>query len=253
MRRIAILAVAALSLAACSKDSTGPGETSRLVADAGAFGTALTVAGGYEADVYQTRLANGLPDDIALSSEQLAKIKALVSAFETSTKADREALGAILRDARQATEARKSREEVNAILARGADIRARLAAAEAKLKSDIDALLTAEQLAWIASHSPRNCRADRFPALTDAQKAQIKAIEASFQDKNKADLEAVKQVMREVEAAIKAGKPRDEIARIVERAATAIARLVTARQSLREQILGVLTPEQKSSGCVPLG
>jgi Spy/CpxP family protein refolding chaperone len=252
MRRTALIAAAVLSLAACS-DATSPSGPDLTLLEAGAYGTALTSLGGYDADLYQNRLANALPDELKLTAEQQAKIKALVEAFVQATRADREALGAILREARQAAQAGKSRTEIEAILAKGADIRRRLSAAEAKLKADIDAVLTAEQRAWIAAHSPRTCRADRFPPLTDAQKAQIRALEMTFQQNNKADLDLVRATFEEAHAAIQAGKSREEVAQIIAKAAPAIIRLETARQGLRQQILAVLTPEQKASGCLPLG
>jgi Spy/CpxP family protein refolding chaperone len=252
MRRIALLA-AVLSLAACSGDTTSPGAPDVTLLEAGAFGTALTSMGGYDAEVYQDRLFNALPDELKLTSEQQAKIKALVETFRQSTRADREALVAILREARQAIEAHKTRAEVEAILAKGADIRRRLREAEAKLKSDIDAVLTAEQRAWIAAHSPRACRADRFPALTDAQKAQIRSLETAFRQNNQADIELVRATFEEARAAFEAGKSQEQIALILAKATPAIIRLEAARKALREQILGVLTPEQKASGCLPLG
>jgi Spy/CpxP family protein refolding chaperone len=252
MRRTALIAAAVLSLAACS-DATSPSGPDLTLLEAGAYGTALTSLGGYDADLYQNRLANALPDELKLTSEQQAKIKALVEAFVQATRADREALGAILREARQAAQAGKSRTEIEVILAKGADIRRRLSAAEAKLKADIDAVLTPEQRTWIAAHSPRTCRADRFPPLTDAQKAQIRALEMTFQQNNKADLDLVRATFEEAHAAIQAGKSREEVAQIIAKAAPAIIRLETARQALRQQILAVLTPEQKASGCLPLG
>jgi Spy/CpxP family protein refolding chaperone len=242
MRRIALVTLAALSLSACSKDTTAPDLSSLLIETAGTS-TVLTMAGGYEAGPYQDRLANALPDSLKLSADQQAAIRALISAFEAATKADRDSLQAILRRAREA-----GRGAAAGILRDGAPVIARLAAAEARLKSDIDAVLTAEQRAWLASHSPRNCRPDKFPALTDAQKAQIAALERAFNDKNKADLDAVKAAF---EAA--RGKPRDEAERILQATAAARARLEAARKALRESIVAVLTPEQKASGCLPLG
>ena len=253
MRRLAWFAATAFALTACSSDTTSPDNADLTLLDAGAFGTALTTTGGYDAGVYQDRLINGLPDELKLTDAQKAQIRSLVEAFQQATRADREALGAILREARQAIEAKKPRSEVQAILARGAPIVARLAAAEAKLKADIDAVLTPEQRAWIAAHSPQGCRADRFPPLTDAQKAQIHALEVAFQTQNKADLEAVKAVLEEAAAAIKAGASREEVAAILEKARAPMQRLQAARKELREQILNVLTPEQKASGCLPLG
>lgn len=253
MRRLAWISAAALAFVACSGDTTSPDTSDLTLLGAGTFGTALTTTGGYEAGVYQDRLGNALPDELKLTDAQKAAIKSLVDAFQQATKTDREALGAILREARQAIEARKPRSEVQAILARGAPIAARLALAEAKLKADIDAILTPEQRAWIAAHSPRSCRADQFPPLTDTQKAQIHSLEVAFQTQNKADLDAVKAILEEAAAAVRAGKSHDEVAAILEKARAPMQRLASARQDLRDKILAVLTPEQKASGCLPLG
>ena len=253
MRRITLIAVAVLSLAACSGETTSPDSPDITLLEAGAFGTALTTLGGYDADIYQNRLGNALPDELKLTSDQQAKIKSLVEAFVQSTRADREAFVAILREARQAMEAKKPRAEVEAILAKGAAIRQRLGAAEAKLKADIDAVLTPEQRAWIAAHSPRGCRADKFPPLSEAQKAQIRALEIAFQQSNKADLDLVRATFEEAHAAVLAGKSKEDVAKILAKAGPAIVRLEAARKSLRDQILNILTPEQKASGCLPLG
>jgi hypothetical protein len=50
MRRIAIISGIALALAACSRDTTAPATTDFTI-DPTAFGTALTFAGGYDADL----------------------------------------------------------------------------------------------------------------------------------------------------------------------------------------------------------
>ena len=173
MHRLALISIAALSLAACSGESTAPDSLDTSLLGAGAFGTALTTTGGYDAGVYNDRLVNALPDSLKLTDEQRAKIKALTEAFLAATKSDREALNGILREAKQAIEAKKPRSEVEAILKRGFEIRLRLAAAEAKLKAAIHAVSTAEQREWIRTHQPTSCKADRFPPLTDAQKAAI--------------------------------------------------------------------------------
>ena len=252
MKRIALVALAALSLAACSQDTIGPASSLDLDNGAGAFGTALTAAGGYEAGIYESRLANGLPDDLKLSAEQKEKIRALVKAFEDATRADREALREILRQANEAGR-RGARGDARKVLDGAVAIRTRLAAAEAKLKADIDAVLTPEQRAWITTHSPRRCDPSKFIPLSDAQKAQIGALEAAFEQSNKADLDAVKAAYDEAREALRAGKSREEAARILDRVKPAIARLATGRIRLREQITAVLTPEQRASGCLPLG
>ncbi|MEP6509747.1 MAG: Spy/CpxP family protein refolding chaperone [Gemmatimonadales bacterium] len=247
MRRIACLTIAALSFAACSNETTAP-NTSDLTMDAGAFGTALTVAGGYEAEVYQTRLANGLPDSLKLTDAQQAKIKALIDAFNATTKADRETLNAILQQARDAAKGKDRSADVGKILAKGVEIRVRLAAAEAKLKADIDAELTADQRAWLAAHEPKKCKPDRFAPLSDTQKGQIKALEKAFEDNNRADLQALKAAYQSAD-----GKSKAERETILAGVAPAIARLETARKALTAAIGAVLTPEQKASGCLPLG
>jgi Spy/CpxP family protein refolding chaperone len=251
MRRFGLIALVAASMIACTSDSTGPGDDLSL--ELAGFGTALTTAGGYEADLYAVRLRNGLPDSLRLTDAQRDGIKALVDAFEAATKADREAIGAILRRAREAAQSGKTRDEVRAILREGAPIRDRLAAAHSKLKADIDAILTAEQRAWIADHSPRRCDPRNFPPLTDAQKAQIRALEQAFATANAADLATMKGIVEEARAAAASGASREEIAAIFKKAEATLKRLASARQTLREAIAAVLTPAQKASGCLPLG
>lgn len=254
MRRIALTVIAAAALAACSNETTAPADVSQISDfEIGAFGSALTAAGGYDAELYRLRLLNGLPDDLKLTAEQQAKIKALVDAFEAATKADREALNGILREALQAIRAHKSRAEVKAILDKGAGIRERLSAAEATLRAQIDAVLTPEQKAWLASHKPQRCDPSKFPPLSDAQKAQMRALESAFQTANQADIDAVRAAFEQVRAAVVAGKSRDEIQSILNGIKPAIERLESARRNLRAQLEAVLTPEQKASGCIPLG
>jgi Spy/CpxP family protein refolding chaperone len=254
MRRIALTIMAVGALAACSNETTAPADVSQISDfSIGAFGSALTATGGYDAELYRLRLLNGLPDDLKLTAEQQAKIKALVDAFEAATKADREGLNGILREALQAIKAHKSRAEVKAILDKGAAIRARLSDAEATLRSQIEAVLTPEQKAWLASHKPQRCDPSKFPPLTDAQKAQMKALETAFQTGNQADIDLVRAAFDKVKAAVAAGKSRDEIFAIINAVKPAIERLELARKALRAQLEAVLTPEQKASGCIPLG
>ena len=76
MRRIALVSLAALVVVACSNEATAPANSTDEVTDfsIGAFGTALTSIGGYDADLYQLRLFHGLPDALKLTSDQEAKI-----------------------------------------------------------------------------------------------------------------------------------------------------------------------------------
>lgn len=248
MRRIAFITFAAAALVACSSETTSP-KSSDLSVDAAAFGTALTIAGGYEPELYQDRLVNGLPDSLKLSADQEAQIKALITAFNAATKADREAIEAILKEARALSNGRTNgADSAGKLLLRGSEVMKRLAAAQAKLRADINAVLTAEQRAWIAAHEPKNCKAERFPALSEAQKAQIHALEQAFQTNNKADLDAVKAAFESAR-----GKTQAERDAILSAVKPAQVRLEAARKALKEAIKAVLTTEQQNSGCDPLG
>jgi len=253
MRRICFVAIAAL-VAGCSNETTAPGTDDQIAAFASqAQATALTTAGGYDADLYELRLFHALPDNIKLTPEQETKIKALVDAYKKSTAADQKAFEAVLREARDAVKAHKSGDEVKAILDKGAPIAARLAAAAATLKTQIDAILTADQLAWLASHAPKNCKKGSFPPLTDAQKAQMKAYETAFETANKADLQAIKTALDAIKAAVKAGASAADVQTILDTIKAPLDRLTTARKTLHDQLESVLTAEQKASGCIPLG
>jgi Spy/CpxP family protein refolding chaperone len=254
MRRIVFASIVAAALVACSSDTTAPSSTD-LIADfeAASSSTQFTVAGGYDEDLYQLRLGNGLPDALELTPEQEEKITALVKAFKEANKADQEALKAIIREAKKARKDGKSDAEIKTILDKGTPIAAKLAAAAAKLKADIDAILTAEQRAWLASHEPKNCRKNQFPPLTDEQKAKIRGFEAAFKESSKADQRAVKAGLKEIEKAAHNGVSTADIQKILDGIKPAIDRLADGRKKLKEQIESVLTAEQKASGCLPLG
>jgi len=256
MRRIALV-VAAAALVGCSSETTSPSDSAAtdLITQFtnSAFSDAFTAAGGYDADLFELRLLHALPDSIALSADQEAKIKALVDAYNAATKADRDSLNAILRQARDAVRAHKSPADVKAILDTGAPIATRLATAATNLKTAIDGVLTADQKAWLASHAPKDCKRGSFPPLTDAQKIQMKAYEAAFETANKTDLEAVRKALDSVKVAIRAGQTAAQVQAILDAVKPAIDRLATARKTLHDQLESVLTPEQKASGCIPLG
>ena len=256
MRRIAFVSLVAATLVACSSDTTAPAaSTDQQVTDfsINAFETALTVAGGYDADLYELRLFHALPDNLKLTPDQETKIKALVDAYKAATKADNDALNVILKQARDAVKAHKTAAEVKTILDQGAPIAARLAAAATDLKNKIDAVLTADQRAWLASHAPKNCKKGSFPPLTDAQKIQMKAYEEAFEQQSKTDLAAVKKGMDQIKDAVAAGKGPADIQAILDGIKPALDRLATARATLKTQLESVLTTEQKASGCLPLG
>jgi hypothetical protein len=257
MRRIAFVSLVAAILVACSSDTTAPAaSTDQQVTDfsINALGTALTAAGGYDADLYQLRLFHALPDNIKLTPDQETQIKALVEAYKKNTKADNDALNAILKQARDAVKAHKTAADVKAILDQGAPFAASLAAAATDLKNKIDdKVLTDDQRAWLAAHAPKACKIGSFPPLTDAQKILMKAYEEAFEQQNKADLAAAKKGMDQIKEAVAAGKGPADIQTILDGIKPALEGLATARATLKSQLESVLTLEQKASGCLPLG
>ena len=187
-----------------------------------------------------------LPDNLALSAAQKTQIDALIARFEQATKADRDALAAIGKQAHDAAAAGKTREEVQAILAQGNAIRERLHTAETALRTAIDALLTAEQKAWIASQDGPRCTPI---TLTDAQKTQIASLVTAFQQANSADLAAVRAAHEQAHEAMKNGATKEQITAILEAVRPAMDRIRTAEAALATAIKALLTPEQQASGC----
>ena len=93
------------------------------------------------------------PDGVRLTEDQVKQIRALQEQFYASVKADLELLRSIGEEVKTARAAGKSREEIAAILARGADAHRRVAEAERKLQDAILALLTPEQQrGWLCRH-----------------------------------------------------------------------------------------------------
>lgn len=82
--------------------------------------------------------------------------------------------------------------------------------------------------------------------LTDAQKAQIKALNEAFREKNKADFEALRAITKEAMTAKKAGKTQEEVRAILEKGKPIRDRLAAAMTALRTAINAVLTEAQKA-------
>lgn len=185
-----------------------------------------------------------LPERLRLTAEQKAAISALHEAFMKATAADVAALRAIEREAREAAAAGKSRDEIRAILARGAPIRERLDAAFRKLQADIWAVYTPEQRAWIESQRPRACGPGAV-TLTEQQSKQIRALQEQFMAAVKPDLELIRSIVQKARDAREAGASREEVARILAAAVEPQRRVTEAEQRLQAAILALLTPEQQ--------
>lgn len=249
MRKTLILA-AALLLAACGGDTTGPADADLFAFSAGEFGSVMYGMQGAHPgrglpELGRLRL---LPDSIALTAQQEAEINALLEAFQAANQADLEALAAIMDDAREARQAGKPRAEIAAILAPAREIHLRLAAAHVKLHADINAVLTPAQRAWLA-RTPGRCSPTSATPLTDAQKAQIRALYDAFQAANRTDLDAVKAALEQARAARQSGATAEQVRAILDGAKDAMLRLQAAGDKLREDVAAVLTPEQRASGC----
>lgn len=246
MRKAFLILAAAVAFTACDSDTTGPGDSSLALDEASILG----FTGTFAADPAKSILpgVHGLPENLKLTAAQQASIRALHEAFMQANRADLDALAAIMRQAHEAKHAGKTAAEVKAILDQAAPIRTRLVAAEAKLRADIMAVLTAEQRAWIESHRPQPCTP---PQLTEAQKNEISALIAAFEQANRADLQTIRNAVEQARTAHKNGASREEITRIMHGAQAAMERVRAAEHALRAAIEAVLTAEQRAAACRP--
>jgi Spy/CpxP family protein refolding chaperone len=246
MKTLSTLLAASLVLAACQEDVTAPTDVGGLLVDGAVL--AYDAAGLPGAGRYLGAL-DRLPEALKLSAAQAAAIKAAVEAFQQATRADREALAGIHKEAEAAKRAGKSRDEVRLILEKGEAARKRIEAAELALAARIEAILTAEQKAWLEANLPKRCDPKTAPPLTADQKAQISALVAAFEVSNKADLDAIKAALEKARAAKQSGATREQVKAILDAVQPAMARLAAAQAALRQAIDAVLTAEQRASGC----
>ena len=82
--------------------------------------------------------------------------------------------------------------------------------------------------------------------LTAAQQTQIQALRDAFDAANKADLDALKAIHDQAQAAMKAGKTRDEVKAILASAQPILDRLKSKFDALHTAIENVLTASQKA-------
>lgn len=195
--------------------------------------------------------AVGFPDELKLTTEQKAALAALHLAFKAATAADVTALRAIEAEARAAVAAGKTRDEVRAILSRGAPILARLRAAFGVLQEAVFQIYTPEQRAWVAAHRPKPCGPDGPPKLTDDQIHQIRALQQAFMEVVKDDIALIRRLIESAHQAAQAGAPRERVAEILHEADAAKERVRQAEARLQAAIDAILTPEQRAGRCVP--
>ena len=232
-----------LLLGACAGDTSAPSgsESLSLVPE-----FALSLASSIDAGgIGGARF----PAEIALTAEQQAAITALHEAFKAATASDVAALQALEAEARAAKAAAKSREEIRAILERGAPFLARLQQAFAGLQAAIWQIYTPEQRAWIEAHRPQPCGPGGPPKLTDTQIQQIRALQQAFLSAVAADLALIRETVEAAHAAAQAGATRAEVEAILHRADAARGRVQEAELTLHAAIDAVLTPEQRAQRC----
>lgn len=246
MKKVAFLLSLAVALVACDRDVTAPVDAAALLEAGGIL--AWDAAGMSGPGRYLSALGR-LPENLRLSAAQAAAIKAAVDEFLQATQADRETLASIDKAAAEAKRSGKSREEIRQILEQGAAARQRMEAAEQALQVRIEAILTAEQKAWLDANLPKRCDPRTAPPLTADQKTQISALVAGYEISNRADLDAVKAALEKARTAQKSGATRAEVKAILDAVRPAMARLAAAQAALHQAIDALLTPEQRASGC----
>ena len=238
---------AALIAGACTNDTTGvPEDSAAQLEEMAGYAYGATRVGD-PGNAFLERLAQ-LPAELALSAAQRSQIDALVAQHVAAAAADRAALAALMEQAAAARRAGQTREQVAAILAGGTAIRERLQQAERQLHDAVVAVLTPAQRAWLTGRTPRE--PGPCSTVTEAQRNEISALRAAFEQANAADIALVTSAHERARAAVQAGATREQVAAILAEARAAMQRLATARAALHDAVAAVLTPAQLAAGCL---
>jgi Spy/CpxP family protein refolding chaperone len=246
VRIVALLTIG--SLAACAREATAPA-TPQPVADRVAGDASGGGWFGFRGfALWGLRRA---PDSLKLTDTQRGQIKTLVQQFRDAHQSELQTLDSVRHQAMQARRNGESRDQIKQVMTQAAPVRQQLRSASGQLAQQIRSVLTPSQTAWLASHQPAKCNATATPALSDEQRAQMKALFTSFQQTNKADLDAVRSAMQQARSARQAGTAKGDMKQLFESVKPAMERLKTARAQLHQQMQALLTPEQKASGCAP--
>ncbi|MBA3889787.1 MAG: Spy/CpxP family protein refolding chaperone [Gemmatimonadaceae bacterium] len=178
-----------------------------------------------------------LPQHLRLTIAQQEALRALFTAHASAMQADRAALMALVEQlAATNGGTRPAPEQVRQLQQQAAAIVARIAAAGAALETEILALLTPAQRAWIEANTARRCD---LRSLTPEQHARVKALRQAFEQSNAADIAHMARVMGEARAAHASGRPRAEIQAILARGAEAMRRLAAAQAELHVAIMAI--------------
>ncbi|MDB4906622.1 MAG: hypothetical protein JWO05_1406 [Gemmatimonadetes bacterium] len=238
MRKLLVIAVALV--AACSSDTVTSADASAaddltLAANVASASGAIITTGDAQSLL---RLVAALPDGVKLTREQQAKVNALLDAHAAATQADRAAVSAGEKAARDAAQAGKGKGDIQRILDATDVIRKRIAGAEVTLVANITSLLTEAQRKWVREHSPAKCVA--VPTLSADQQQQVAALNAAFEDANRADLTAIHDANEAATAAKRAGKSEADVRAILDAVQPAVRRVNAAREALAKAVSAIV-------------
>jgi Spy/CpxP family protein refolding chaperone len=236
-----------LVFAGCSSDPTSPDElldtdTIDLVPDYALSPAAVIDGAGVG--------GSNLPEELRLTPEQKADIAALHEAFMEEHADEVAALRELERQIREARRNGATREELRSLFEEARAIQQGLAEDFAQLQRDIWEIYTPEQRAWIEEHRPKVCGPGGPPRLTEEQVAQIRELREAFMAAVADDMAAIKAAHQQAREAHQNGATREEIAAILATVADEMERVRAAERKLQQDILALLTPEQREGWCV---
>lgn len=245
----AVVACGMFALAACSTDVAAPDELDALDSDVVDLLPDYALSPASVIDGAGVGAAH-LPRELQLTAEQKAAIGALHEAFTAAHADEIAALREIERQLHELRQNGGTREQIRAKLAQAKAILDGLADDFAALQGAIWNVYTPEQRDWIEAHRPKLCDRGGAPQLTQDQVDRIRALRAAFVEAVAADMALIKQAHESAQAARRAGASRQEIEAILATAVPAMERVRAAERKLMEDILAVLTPEQRERWCV---
>jgi len=242
-KELICLAMVSSTFVACVHEPT----SSDITSAASATNPSANAAWGFGRGMMGFRR---LPDSLKLTTAQRTQLHGILQQFRQAHQADFQTVAAAHKQAFAARQSGQSSDQVAQIMAQAAPAKQRLTEAQTALKPQVDAVLTTNQRAWLASHQPVSCSANAATALTEDQKAKMKTLFEQFRQTNASDLATVQTAMRAAHAARESGKSQADVQQVFAGAKPAMDRLQTAHTQLRQAMAGILTSQQLASGCM---
>jgi Spy/CpxP family protein refolding chaperone len=192
---------------------------------------------------------------LELSAEQQAAIQAIKDRLANAAATTREEMGS-LEEALRAARENGNRERAAAIMEQMHTLQEQLkASADAANNAILEQLTDAQKAALKdclemrvdrgdkGRHGDRRMDCFQKIGVTEEQMAQIKAIRDQFQADHQVEMQAIRELHKQLRDARKAGDA-DAAAALRAQINEKMEALKAAQDALRQQILGVLTPEQ---------